>query len=316
MRAMALDHFGGVETMSLHELPLPKLGPREVLIRVEVAGVGEWDPFEREGGFASLLGTPAEFPYVLGSEGAGVVAARGSHVTQFAPGDRVYALNFPNPHGGFYAEYAAIDQRLVAPIPSHLDVLQAGVMGGVGITALRGLQDTLALKAGESLIVVGASGGIGHIAVQLAKFMGARVLAVASGEDGVALARRLGADLAIDGHRDDVLTAARAFGADGLDAALLTAGGAVAERAMEALRKGGRAAYPSGVEPEPKERAGVQLKNFDGKPDADIVGRFARWITKGPFEVHVAETFPLTDAAAAQQALSKHFLGKLALRVS
>lgn len=316
MRAMALDHFGPIETLTLHELPLPQPGPREVLIKVEVAGVGEWDPFEREGGFAELLGTKAEFPYVLGSEGAGVVVGRGTQVSHFVPGDRVYGLAFPNPHGGFYAEYAVIDERLVAPIPGDLNALEAGVMGGVGITALRGLEDTLALEAGESVVIVGASGGIGHVALQLAKLMGARVLAVASGQDGVELARRLGADEVIDGYKDDLLAAARVFAAQGLDAALLTAGGQVANQAVQALRRGGRAAYPNGVEPVPEQRAGVRVTSFDGRPDADIVGRFSRWVAQGPFEVHVAQTFPLEEADKAQQALAKHFLGKLALRVS
>ena len=124
------------------------------------------------------------------------------------------------------------------------------------ITALRGLDDTLGLKPGESLMIFGASGGIGHLAVQLAKRMGARVLAVASGDDGVALARRLGADAVVDGHKDDVAAAAREFAPDGLDAALLTAGGEAAEKALTALREGGRVAYPNGVEPEPQARSG------------------------------------------------------------
>jgi NADPH:quinone reductase-like Zn-dependent oxidoreductase len=315
MRAMALDHFGGLETLSLHELPLPHPGPTEVTIRVEVAGVGEWDPFEREGGFAAMFKQQPEFPYVQGSDGAGVVVECGEQVRRFAPGDRVYALGFVNPHG-FYAEYALADERLVAPMPAGLNALQAGVMGGVGITALRGLEDTLQLGAHQSLIIVGASGGVGHVALQLAKLMNARVLAVASGADGVELARSLVADHAIDGHHDDLRVAASQFAPDGLDAALLTAGGDVAERALRTLRRGARAAYPSGVEPEPTQRNGVQLLRYDGNPDGDILARFAERIAHGPFTVHVARTWPLSEARAAQSALGQHFLGKLALRVS
>src|SRR3712207_6723554 len=117
MRAIALDTFGGVETMTLRTLPVPTVGPNEVLIRIEIAGVGEWDPFEREGGYATMLGYAPQFPYVLGSEGAGTVVAIGEHVTRFSKGDQVYALGFLNPKGGFYAEYAAVDANCVSFIP-------------------------------------------------------------------------------------------------------------------------------------------------------------------------------------------------------
>ncbi|MEP1216984.1 MAG: zinc-binding dehydrogenase [Marinobacter sp.] len=124
-------------------------------------------------------------------------------------------------------------------------------------TALRGLRDALELKNDEALMIFGASGGIGHLAVQLAKRMGARVLAVASGDDGVALAQRLGADAVVEGHSGEVAAAARDFAPHGLDAALVTAGGEVLEQALAAIRDGGRVAYPHGVQPEPKARAGV-----------------------------------------------------------
>ncbi|MGK3966557.1 zinc-binding alcohol dehydrogenase family protein [Sorangium sp. So ce118] len=315
MRAMAIDRFGGPEALASRALPVPAIGPDEVLIRVEVAGVGEWDPFEREGGYAQLLGLEPRFPYVLGSEGAGTVAAVGEQVRRFREGDRVYALGFLNPKGGFYAEYAAVHSDLVSSLPGDLTVEQAGVMGGVGITALRGLDDTLGLKQGESVMIFGASGGIGHMAVQLARRMGARVLAVASGDDGKALAERLGADVAVNGRKDDVLAAARAFAPEGLDAALLTAGGEAAEKALLAVRDGGRVAYPGGVQPEPLARPAVQRRSYNGEPDADIIARLNGLIARGPFEVHIARTFPLAAAAEAHLALGAHYLGKLALRV-
>src|SRR5207249_8639329 len=141
---------------------------------------------------------------------------------------------------------------------------QAGVMPVDAITALMGLHDTLQLTRGESVMIFGASGGIGHLALQLAKRMGARVLAVASGDDGVALAKRLGADATVNGHEDDVVRAAREFAAGGLDAALVTAGGKATNKALTAVRDGGRVAFPSGVEPEPKARSGISVKRYDG----------------------------------------------------
>ncbi|WP_437338886.1 quinone oxidoreductase family protein [Sorangium sp. So ce394] len=315
MRAIAIDRFGGPETLALRTVPVPTLAPDEVLIRVEVAGVGEWDPFEREGGYAEMLGQPPQFPYVLGSEGAGTIVVVGEHVRRLRAGDRVYALGFLNPKGGFYAEYAAVRADLVSAIPGALTLEQAAVMGGVATTALRGLDDTLHLKQGESVVILGASGGVGHTAVQLAKRMGARVLAAASGDDGVALVERLGADAAVDGRKGDVLAAARAFAPDGLDAALLAAGGEAAQRALLAVRDGGRAAYPNGVQPAPEAPPAVQIASYNGEPDADIIERLNRLVASGPFHVEIAGRFPLAQAAEAHLALGRHHLGKLALQV-
>ena len=316
MQAVALSQFGGPEVLKLQMLPVPKVGPDEVLIRVESVGVGEWDPFEREGGYAELLGIEPHFPYILGSEGAGVVAAVGESVRRFKKGDRVYAAGFLNPKGGFYAEYAAVKADVVAYIPDGLTTEQAGVMAGVAITALRGLDDTLNLKSGESVMIFGASGGVGHMAVQLAKRMGVRVFAVASGNDGVALAKRLGADAVVNGRADDVLFTAQEVAPNGLDAALLTAGGEVAEKALSVLRDGGHIAYPSGVQPEPQARSDLQVSSYYGAPDAEIIGRLNALIGVGPFEAHIARTFPLNQADEAHRTLNDHYLGKLALRTS
>jgi NADPH:quinone reductase len=312
MHAAAIDEFGGAITP--HTLPLPEIGPDEILIRVESAGIGRWDPYEREGEFARMMGTQPQFPYVLGSDGAGTVVDVGEEVRGFQKGDRVYAFGFMNPKGGFYAQYVAIKADNASLVPGNLTVEQAGVLAVDGITALRGLDDVLGLVAGETVLIFGASGGVGHLAVQLAKRMGARVLAVASGADGVALAKRIGADVAVDGKKDDVLAAARQFAPGGLDAVLLTAGGKAAGNTLEAVRDGGRVAYPNGVEPPPKARPGVRVSSYDGTPSREAMRKLNALIEKGPFEVHVARTFPLDQAAEAHRALGEHFLGKLALR--
>jgi NADPH:quinone reductase len=312
MRAAALDRFGGIETIQVRTLPVPDVGPDEVLIRVETAGVAVWDSFEREGGFAKILGTTPTFPYVLGSEGAGTVVAVGEDVTRFKEGDRVYAMSLATSRG-FYAEYAAVKAEHASPVPGRLSNEQAGVMPVDAITGLRGL-DALGLKPGDAVLIFGASGGIGHLAVQLAKRLDARVLAVASGDDGTGLARRLGADAVVDGHKEDVAAAARAFAPGGLDAALLTAGGDAAQKAVEAVRDGGRVAYPHGVEPEPRAPRGVQVTSYNGDPDPRVIEKLNRLIEAGPFEVHVARVFSLDQIAEAHRTLDQHYLGKLALR--
>jgi NADPH:quinone reductase-like Zn-dependent oxidoreductase len=314
MHAVAIDQFGGVETLKLQTLPVPDVGPDEILIHVESAGVGVWDPFEREGEFAKMFGTQPKFPYVLGSDGAGTVAAVGRRVKAFKEGDRVYALSLMNPKGGFYAEYSAVEATNSSSIPDQLTTEQAGAMPVDAITALCGLDRTLRLKQGDSLLVFGASGGIGHLAVQLAKRMGARVLAVASGDDGVAFVKGLGADVVVDGHKDDLAAAARRFAPDGLDAALLTAGGNGAPQVLTAVRDGGRVAYPNGVEPAPEAQDGVTISSYDGAPDPPMIEKLNRLINAGPFEVHIARSFSLSEAADAHRALNEHYLGKLALR--
>lgn len=316
MLAAAIDRFGGVEELTIQTLPLPQIGPNDVLIRVEAAGLGTWEAGEREGHYAEYLG-PTVFPYVLGWEGAGTVAAVGEGVGRFQLGDRVYATVYPRKGGsggGFYAEYAAAKADDVWHVPSALTFEEAAVMGWDALTALAGIEDALHLGEGESLMVFGSSGGVGHFAIQLAKRIGARVFAVASGDDGVALSERLGADFAVDGRRADVLAEARKF-ANAFDASLVTAGGPTADSALLAARDGGRVAYPNGVRPKPQTRSGVKTLSFDAVRGPSASDRLHRWIASGPFDVHVSRVFPLQEIAGAHRALEAHHLGKLALRL-
>lgn len=309
MKAAAFDRYGGPEVLHPAMLPVPKPGPRQVLVRLDWSGIGVWDPYVRSG---EVKLAASRFPQIIGNDGAGEVVAIGDEVRRFHPGDRVYAYSFS---GGFYAEYAALDEEVVAPVPAGLSTAQAGVLGADGVTALRGLEDQLRLATGESLMVYGASGGIGHIAVQLAKRLGARVLAVASGRDGVALVQRLGADVAVDGKTGDVAGAARAFAPNGLDAALVLAHGQSLGPALAAVRKGGRIAYPNGVEPAPEGPPGVSLLAYDGEPGRDVLDRLNQLVAAGPFHVEVAKEYPLEEAARAHQEIGQHHLGKLALRL-
>ena len=315
MRAIALDRFGGPETLKVQTVPTPEPDADEILIHVECAGVGAWDPFEREGRFVEVLGLKPKFPYVLGTDGAGTVAAVGKNVKDFKEGDRVYAAELGNPKGGFYAEYAVVKAENASLIPSGLNMDQAAVLPSDGLTALAGLEGVLDLQPDETVMIFGASGGIGHLAVQLAKRLGARVFAVASGEDGVSFVKKLGADAAVDGRSDKVLDVAREFAPDGIDAALVTAGGDSTDRALSAIRADGRIAHPNGVMPVPKAPKQVTVEAYDGEGGREAIDRLNELIEAGPFEVHVHRTFPLEQAAAAQAALEEHHLGKIALRV-
>ena len=133
MKAMAIDAFGGADKLTLHTVPIPTAGMGEVLIRVEIAGVGVWDSMEREG---ILIYNEVRFPRVLGGECAGTVAAVGESVERFSVGDRVYAQAFMNSKGGCYAEYVAVSEKTVAPVPDGFDMTMAGGLPIAGATAL------------------------------------------------------------------------------------------------------------------------------------------------------------------------------------
>ena len=314
MKAAAIDRFGGPDEFSIHTLSILQVGSDEVLVHVDTAGVGEWDPWVREGEFAKMTGAKPDFPYVIGADGAGTVSMVGTNVKKFREGDKVYGYNALSSKSGFYAEYTALAADDLAPLPKGLSLEAAGAMAADAVTALCGLE-LLEIKSGDNVLIFGASGGIGHLAVQLAKRMGARVLAVASGADGVTLVRQLGADAAVDGHRGDIAKAAQEFAPNGIDAALYTAGGAAANASLASLRKGGQLAYPHGVEPEPKGRDDIKVNAYDGRVTAGLYERLNRLIEAAPFTVKVASTYSLDQAAAAHRALDQHHLGKLALKL-
>lgn len=314
-KAEVIDEFGGVEKIHSQTLPMPEIGADEILIRVESAGIGVWDPYELNGYFAEIMKVEPSFPYIPGSDGAGTVTAVGDGVKKFKEGDRVYGFSNFDGKTGFYTQYAVIKADSASLLPKGLSLETAGAMPVDAMTALRGLDDSLKLKSGETIMIFGASGGIGHLAVQLAKRMGARVFAVASGSDGVDFAKRLGADVAVDGRKDDVIAAAKEFAPDGLDTALVTAGGASTDKALSALKQGGRLAYPHGVEPEPKVRSDIKVTPYDGIPDQKAIEKLNSLIeSEGSFEVHVAQSYPLEKANEALKDLNKHYLGKLALK--
>jgi NADPH:quinone reductase and related Zn-dependent oxidoreductases len=315
MKAAVIDRFGGPEDLAIRDVPVPAIDDDEVLVRVKYAGIGSWDIFEREGGYAEMLGLTPSFPYILGSEGSGVVRAKGKKVTGLEVGDEVYATGFLNPKGGFYAEFAAVRAAFVVRKPEALSLPEAGAVSGIGLTALRGLEDVLRLGKNEAVAILGASGGIGHIAVQLARQMGARVFAIASGEDGASAARALGADAVVDGRRDDVRAAAEAFAPGGFDAALLTAGGELAEAVIRCVRPGGRAAYPHGIHPIPGDRPDIELAGYHGEPDPDIIGRLHERIRSGGIKVLIDRVFDLEEARQAHIALRQHYVGKLCFKI-
>jgi len=199
MRAAVLTGYGGVERLQLRQVPRPEPGSGQLLVRVRAAGVNPIDWKIRRGRLRLLL--PARFPLVLGFEVAGEVEAVGPEVGDFAPGDEVFAM-LDGRHGGGYAEYAVAGQAGAALKPEMLGWEEAAAMPVAALTALQALRDVAGLGPGQRLAVTGAAGGVGHLAVQLAAALGARVTAVA-GPDHQEFVRRLGAERAVDYTRED-----------------------------------------------------------------------------------------------------------------
>ena len=313
MQAAAIERGGDPGVLTLHTLPVPKPDPQDVLIALDTAGVASWDASIRQD--PDMWGVHRRLPLVLGTDGAGIIAAVGSAVQDFKVGDAVYAYSFDNPKGGFYAQYVAVAADHVGHVPAGLSLRDAGAIGTTGLTALQGVDDALHIKAGETLIIHGAAGGVGTLAIQFARLRGAKVLATVSGEDGAELARKLGADAVVDGKTGDIVAAARRLSPGGVDAVLALAGGPALDRCMDALSKDGRLAFPTGVEPAPK-RAGVRIISYDAIAAHGGFERLNVAIGALKLQVPIAAEYALADASQAHQRLAAgHVLGKVVLRI-
>ena len=307
MLASAMDSGGSPEVLSIHRLPVPKVHADEVLIAVHATGVNVW-----EAAYRQHAGSDAHFPVVLGSDGSGTVAAIGSGVRGFKVGDEVYARG-----SAFYAEYATARAEDVAHIPKGISLTEAGILATSGLSALQGIDDVLQVKPGETLIVHGAAGAVGTLAVQFAKLRGAKVLATATDDAGLALVSRLGADAVVNG-RTDIGAAAKRLAPNGVDAVLGLAGGDALEHCIDALRHDGRGrvAYLDGMQPLPKPRFGIRMTLYSFVSGVDEFKRLNAAIEQARLKVPVAAEYPLADAAEAHQRLEAgHLLGKIVLRV-
>ena len=175
---------------------------------------------------------------------------------------------------------------------------------------------SLQITPGETLIIHGAAGGVGSLALQFARLRGARVLATASGEEAASFVKRLGAEAVVDARQGDIAAAARQFAPAGVDAVLALAGGDTLERCLDTVRRGGRAAFPFGVRPEPKAHDGLTIKGYDAVSGPQEFERLNQAIIAAKLQVPIAAEFPLAEAAKAHERLDAgHILGKVVLRI-
>jgi NADPH:quinone reductase-like Zn-dependent oxidoreductase len=253
---------------------------------------------------------------VLGSDGAGIVVALGSGVKRFAMYDRVWGYEYGSRKGGFYAEYVSVHMDHAALAPKELDVLSAGAAAVTGLTALQGIDDHLEVRQGESVLIFGASGAVGTLAIQFAKRRGARVIGTASGDAAKTLVRELGADHVFDARSDEAMTQLQRFAPDDLDAILALAGGDALERCIDRVRPSGRVAYPNGIEPEPHRRHGIRTIAYDAVGEPPQWEALERVVAEARLRVPIAAVYPLEQAAQAHARIEQgHVVGRIVIRV-
>ncbi|MEA2279277.1 MAG: hypothetical protein QOC78_4237 [Solirubrobacteraceae bacterium] len=317
MRAILIDDFGGRDRMRLaDDAADPLVGPDTVLVRVRAAGVNPVDHLIREGALTSYY--PHVLPIVLGWDAAGVVEAVGPAVTAFAPGDEVYGYFRKDfVRDGTYAELTNMRDTALARKPATLSFEEAAGVPLAGLTALQTLRDALELQRGETILIVGASGGVGSFAVQIAKAGGARVIGVASARNADYV-RELGADAVVDYAAPDALDAVRDAAPDGLEAIADLSGGELATRAIELLIPGrGRlASIIAPPDPAPLEARGCAARYLFVRPDAEDLRTLAAMADAGELRVHLDAVFALDEAADALARVEEgHPRGKVVLRV-
>lgn len=298
MKAIATSQYGGPEVLKLVDLPDPKVGPDSVLVRVKAAGVNPVDWKILAGRLDAVM--RVHFPLIPGWDLAGVVEKVGGAVTEFAPGDEVIAYDREDHvQNGTFAELVAAPVRTLARKPKKLDWNQAGGLPLAGLTAFQALR-AVEVGAGDTVLVHAASGGVGSLAVQIAKAHGARVIGTASPKNHE-LVRGLGAEPVA--HGEGLEQAVRALAPQGIDAALDFVGG-VADVSVKLLKGGNARRLVSIVDGSVKERGGRYV--FVRPSHADLTA-LAELADAGKLTVPIDEVFPLARAA---DALAKSQTGK------
>jgi NADPH:quinone reductase-like Zn-dependent oxidoreductase len=311
MRAIIQKAFGGPEVLEVAEIPRPQPLPTEVLVRVRAVSVNPVEPFIRSGAFP-LLGSP---PFILGWDISGVVEEVVPGTSRFQVGDEVYGMPmFPRAASG-NAEYVAAPSRQLALKPKNLDHAHAAALPLVGLTAWQALVDIAHLGAGQRVLIHGAGGGVGHVAVQIAKALGAHVIATASGPKHE-FVRRLGADEIIDYKSVDFTQVVR-----DADVVLDVIGQGYAERSLQSLRPGGL--LVTAVErtstklPKLAAEAGRRFAGVAVEPDYPALERLATLVEADKLRPYVEQVLPLEQIAKAHTLIERGATqGKIVLSVA
>lgn len=312
MHRIVYEAFGEAEVIHLARAPVPEPGPREVRVRVAGAGLNPIDWKTRRGlGFVAQQ-IRDRLPWTPGFDISGTVVAVGEGARRWTVGDRVCGLvGFPAAGGG-YAEQIVVAEDSLCRVPENLDLVPMGALPLAGLTAWQGLFEHGGLKPGAKILIHAAAGGVGHLAVQLAKTVDAHVIATASDENADFLTG-LGADEVIDYQREDFLEACY-----GLDLVLDLVGGEVGKRSAQCLGEHGMlVTVPTNTAADVKaeaEKLGLQAINYTVRPDTEQLEALLDYAVAGELQVHIEAEYHLGDAAAAQRRLEDgHVRGKLIL---
>ena len=306
MKAAYFERHGGPEVIYYGDLPDPEAGSGQIVVDIHAASVNGADCKVLSGRYSRIT----DFPYVLGRDFSGVVAALGDGVDEFAPGDPVFGVCEVGQEGT-YAEKIAVKAALVAPKPDSLSHVDAAALALIGLTAVVSIEDTLALQLGQTILIQGGAGGVAGFGIQLAKHIGAHVIATCSARN-VDYVRGLGADQVIDYNAQDFADVV-----SDCDAVFETVGGDVAERSFAALKPGGRAAFiASGpTAPEPPRDDVTAHRPRVGRDRPHLL-HILELVEAGAVRVPEIRTFPLEDAASAlATSASRHLRGKLVLKI-
>ncbi|MEV4146529.1 NADP-dependent oxidoreductase [Amycolatopsis sp. NPDC049691] len=309
MRIITQHTFGGPEVLTVEDAPAPRPLPTEVLVRVRAIGLNPLEPRLRAGEFP-LLGRP---PFVLGWDVSGVVEAA-PQTWRFQPGDEVFGMPLFPRAAGAYAEFVAAPALHLTRKPASLSDVEAAALPAAGLTAWQGLVDLAGVTAGDRVLVHGGGGGVGHIAIQLAKSLGAHVITTA-GPAKREFVEGLGADEVVDYTAVDF---AEVVG--DVDVVLDTIGGDTAERSLGVLRPGGHlvtAVAEQDTELIAKfEAAGMRFSGIVVDPDPVGLRGLAGLADRGELRIHVQETFPFDRVADAHRLIERgHLRGKVVLTV-
>lgn len=314
MKAVAIKDFGGVEKLSVLELPIPEAAPNEVLIEVFYTAVNPVDWKIREGHLKEYL--PHEFPLIPGWDAAGVVKSIGSDVKNLKPGDEVFAYcRKPTIKWGTYAEYVAFDAENVTLKPKNINFAQAAAIPLVGLTAWQALFDAAKLKKGETILIHAGSGGVGSMAIQFSKWAGARVLTTA-GPMNHSYVEKLGADAAIDYHKG-FIDRVKELAPQGVDVVLDCVGGKTLQDSFELLKPNGRLiSIVERVDPAAAKQHNIQGAFVFVAPNGKQLAEIAKLISENKVSVPNIEEMSLQDAAKAQEkSRGGHAKGKIVLRI-
>lgn len=306
MKAVFMERHGGPEVLKFGDMPDPVARTGEILIDIVAASVNGADWKVRDGRSGQL----PQFPYILGRDFSGVVAAIGEGVTDFHVGDEVFAVCDVGQEGA-YAERIAIKAAIVARKSDRLSHVDAAALALAGLTAICAIEDTLKLQSGETILIQGGAGGVASFAIQLAKHLGARVITTASASNHDYM-RTIGADEIIDYNAVDFTKAVK-----DCDAVFDTVGGDVAQRSFEVLRSGGRAAFiASGPQAPAPDRGDVVALRPNVGRDRPHLERILALVAAGAVRPPEVALYRLGDAVAAHKVSeSRHFRGKLVFQV-